>query len=853
MKKWISLLLCIVMMLTLLPAAIAEEPADDAEATEPAIEPEEAPEAEEPEENHDIDTPEIEVPGEDTEALTNPIEDDIEAVVNINAKNFPDANFRNWVITNIAGGKDTMTPGQADAVDKIDCSGKNIANLTGIAQFKNLKILVCNDNKLKTLDLKGNKKLEQLECKNNALTKLYVSGCPDLVKLNCTGNSISTLTLSSNKKLKELYASNNKISKLVTDNVKTLEIVYASNNALASLGNIEKNDKLRAIAVNNNKITKVDLTKLVNLQTLHIAGNKLSALDLTKNTALVNLNVKSNSLKELDLTKNVNLKTLDASANSLSKLDLTNCTDLTQIRLQDNKLTALDVTACADAVEINCENNKITTLDTSACTDLETLNLKNNGTGKLDLSANTKLKHLYLSDNLLPKLDVTALTDLLDLECRNNRIYDLDVTNNTLLENLDCANNEISTLDLSASAKLRKLNCSNNRLDELDPTACADLEELNCSKNFLRALHLSANTKLKSVNFATQNAVDPLNYTEVGGKYIFDMTAFLSASTDKDFVKPFSSAYIYNTSSGEMTMPSFVSAFSYYFDTGKGDMQVDVKRCFNADFNPSFVKGAVEYKSSTAYVLYTGDEVCPEFTVKDLDGKTIANYYYDYTYVNNVIPGTATLKVWMKGHSTEKTLTYKIYLNASEEMTIANTATGIELKWKPVEGAGGYVVYRRAWGSTTGGWTIFDRWNNTTATTFTDTAVYAGTRYQYGVKAYYTNPFDVYNLGMVGPLKTTVRITTRTLASVTPGANKITAKWNKSSVFTGYQVQVSTDANFKKDVKTVKLADWDYDKTTVTGLKADTTYYVRVRSYQLFEGMTYYGGWSNVLSAKTPK
>ena len=159
----------------------------------------------------------------------------------------------------------------------------------------------------------------------------------------------------------------------------------------------------------------------------------------------------------------------------------------------------------------------------------------------------------------------------------------------------------------------------------------------------------------------------------------------------------------------------------------------------------------------------------------------------------------------------------------------------------------------RAWGSTTGGWTTFDRWNNTTATTFTDTAVYAGTRYQYGVKAYYTNPFDVYNLGMVGPLKTTVRITTRTLASVTPGANKITAKWNKSSVFTGYQVEASTDANFKKDVKTVKLADWDYDKTTVTGLKADTTYYVRVRSYQLFEGMTYYGGWSNVLSAKTPK
>ena len=38
---------------------------------------------------------------------------------------------------------------------------------------------------------------------------------------------------------------------------------------------------------------------------------------------------------------------------------------------------------------------------------------------------------------------------------------------------------------------------------------------------------------------------------------------------------------------------------------------------------------------------------------------------------------------------------------------------------------------------------------------------------------------------------------------------------------------------------------------TITGLEPDTTYYVRVRSYHEFEGFTYFGGWSNVLSGKT--
>lgn len=873
MKKWISFLLCVLMMLTLLPAAIAEEPADGTEGTEPAVgseeapeaeEPEEAPEAEEPEEpvepeepGEDTELPEIEVPvepGENTDAITLPIEDDIEAVVNINTKNFPDANFRNWVIQNVAGGKTTMTQSQADAVDKIDCSGKKIASLKGIAQFKNLKILCCNDNSITSLDLQGNKKLEQLECKNNGLTKLNVSGCANLVMLNCTGNSIGTLSLTSNKKLEELYASNNKISKLVTDNVTTLEVVYVSNNALTSIGNIKNNTNLRSLSVNNNKLSALELEKLTKLETLYAAGNKLAKLDLTKNTLLADVNLKDNSLKKLDLTKNTKIKSLDLTSNGLTEVDLTKCTVLEKALLSENALSSLDLTKCTKLVELQCENNSLVTLDTTKNTDLETLNLNGNKLGAVNLANNADLINLYLTGNKLCNLDVSAQAKMRNLYCANNRIYELDVSSCAALENLDCRNNQVETLTLTSAAKLRKLYCQNNRLETLDPSACTDLETLNCANNFLKALHLSSNAKLSDATVSPQTTTDRLNYTVVGGKYVFDMatsaTSFLP-NTEKANIKAYSSAYSYNAGTGKMTMPSLVSEFPYYFVTGKGDMEVTIKRSFNANFTVQFVNGAVGVKNGENYVLYTGDEVRPEFIVKTDNGSTVENYYYDYKYVNNVDPGTATLEVNMKGHTTTKKLTFKIYLSGPETMTIENVSDGIQLKWEPVDGAVGYVIYRRAWGSTTGGWTIFDRWNNTTSTSYKDTKVYAGTRYQYGVKAYFVDAY--HGLGLVGVLKTTVRITTRTLTDATAGAQQVTGKWNASCVFTGYQLEVATDAAFTKNIKAVKFADWETTKGTIKGLKANTTYYVRVRSYHEFEGMTYFGEWSNVKSCKTPK
>jgi uncharacterized repeat protein (TIGR02543 family) len=277
----------------------------------------------------------------------------------------------------------------------------------------------------------------------------------------------------------------------------------------------------------------------------------------------------------------------------------------------------------------------------------------------------------------------------------------------------------------------------------------------------------------------------------------------------------------------------------------------------------------VQYKGSTPYVIANGSAQPPRFSVKDRNGNTVSRSNYTYVYRENTNAGTGYVIVtFTSQYSGTAQGWFKIYLPPTTTTTVENVSNGIKLTWNPVEGAVGYVIYRRAWSSTTNGWTDFVRWYNVTGLSWIDGSdadhkVYAGTRYQYGVKAYFArrvdpvsgatiggNVGDNYNLGEVGPLKTTVRITTRVLNSVTAGRKQLTAKWGASSVFTGYQVQCATNSAFTKNVKTIRITNPKTAQTVIKNLTSGKTYYVRVRSYHEFNGMTYFGEWSNVKTCK---
>ncbi|MBE6741818.1 MAG: fibronectin type III domain-containing protein [Ruminococcaceae bacterium] len=87
-----------------------------------------------------------------------------------------------------------------------------------------------------------------------------------------------------------------------------------------------------------------------------------------------------------------------------------------------------------------------------------------------------------------------------------------------------------------------------------------------------------------------------------------------------------------------------------------------------------------------------------------------------------------------------------------------------------------------------------------------------------------------------------------------PKAGRIKVKWKQQKTqTTGYSVQYATDSNFTKNVKTVSNSNNNSTNTTFTGLKKNTKYYVRVRTYKTVNGARIYSNWSSVKSVTTKK
>jgi hypothetical protein len=110
---------------------------------------------------------------------------------------------------------------------------------------------------------------------------------------------------------------------------------------------------------------------------------------------------------------------------------------------------------------------------------------------------------------------------------------------------------------------------------------------------------------------------------------------------------------------------------------------------------------------------------------------------------------------------------------------------------------------------------------------------------------------------MKGKYSGTKTLTFKIIPSATPvsslvkGTKKITVNIKKKATqITGYQVQYATSKKFT-DAKTKTVSSYKTTKVTLSGLKAKTTYYVRVRVYKKVSGKTYYSGWSTYKYTKT--
>lgn len=238
----------------------------------------------------------------------------INADVEINSSNFPDENFRSWLLSQDYGADGILTEEEIAGVTKIDANMKSIQSLKGIEFFTALTTLECYNNQLTSLDVSKNAALTYIRFGGNKLTSLDVSKNTALRTLLCDDNPLTALDLS-----------------------------------------------------NNTLLTRLDCGS-PNLKTLNISGCK----------ALYELNLSGTQLTSLDLSGKTNLKVLRCGSNQLKTLNVSGCTSLRDFSCDGNQLTTLNVSGCTGVKELYCSNNQLTSIDATGCTKLRELHIQCN-------------------------------------------------------------------------------------------------------------------------------------------------------------------------------------------------------------------------------------------------------------------------------------------------------------------------------------------------------------------------------------------------------------------------------------------------------------------------------------------
>ena len=241
----------------------------------------------------------------------------------INEKNFPDPNFRKYIKTYKAGGRDVLTVEEQRKVEIIEINNKGVSDLKGIEAFPNLKELNCGNNSIQKLDLRQNPELEKLICNKNQLTQLDLSKNPKIYYLKCSENQLEQLDVSHLKDLVNLDCSHNDLEQLDVRNCRFLETLYCSSNRLTELD--------------------ADVTHKSRLVSVECQNNQLTTLILGENKGLKKLNCANNQLTRLNLNNMISLKDLNCFNNQLTVLDVSDSPELTKLWLGNNHLTSLNL------------------------------------------------------------------------------------------------------------------------------------------------------------------------------------------------------------------------------------------------------------------------------------------------------------------------------------------------------------------------------------------------------------------------------------------------------------------------------------------------------------------------------
>ena len=420
----------------------------------------------------------------------------------INAQNFPDEKFREYLLDEPYGKDGVLTEEEISGITTLNVSNMGISDLKGIEYFTALQKLLCYKNNLTCLNLSANKQLNEVDCYSNQIMGIKMDsllaslptlseGEGSLYVLDATdeGNICFTEQVSYAKSKgwivyhytgsdwqeyegresgiiinednfpdeefraflikqdygKDLIITGDELTTIVSIDTQSYNYAWtASNGNIRTLKGIEYFTYLRYLNIAGNKIESLDISKNRQLQELDCTYNYLTELDVSQNTELTKLYC-SGSFSKLDVSKNTKLTTLSFASMKLTEIDLSNNTALTDLSFDVTGLQSVDLSKNVALTKLSCiQNSSLTNLDVSKNKALTYLRCSESKLSTIDISKNTALTYLFCAYNQLTSLDVSKNGELTELACMGNQLTKLDVSKNLKLKTLKCQQNKIN-------------------------------------------------------------------------------------------------------------------------------------------------------------------------------------------------------------------------------------------------------------------------------------------------------------------------------------------------------------------------------------------------------------------------
>lgn len=319
-------------------------------------------------------------------------------------QNFPDDNFRAWLLEQSWGQDRLITDGEMSTITSMNCAGEEIADLTGIQYFTSLNTLDCSGNSLTSLNLNGMSALDDLYCQNNNISSINLTGCT-LENADISGNSIREIecTASVFQSQENFRGSNQSLSITMTYDLgsgkwKSTEPVF--NTAL--------NPRLPSGAALG---AEVDEGGYILLDS---TDNPASTVFETANASEYDLGYQLSGTVAFSYPEGIVINEKNFPDENFRNVLL---------ELEEGKDGFFTVEEIAGITTLNCQGKRIKDLTgINYFTALETLNCNANELTSLNIAYLENLRVLYCAHNELISLSFGRIRNLAEIDCGFNHL-----------------------------------------------------------------------------------------------------------------------------------------------------------------------------------------------------------------------------------------------------------------------------------------------------------------------------------------------------------------------------------------------------------------------------------------------